>query len=774
MESEVLHQQAQSYLHHSKACAEQLHHVWNDLEVNREDQTRELRDITNDAQKVWSEAVQFAGDKRAGLQDKISESLNDIDRIKEQLGEQDGFDSSDQVSDHSPSASLMSRYQSVQHQAEQWRSRKVQRLQDFSALQDEICGLKARFGHAIPQPKRLGTKANDMSQAGRQILQLELDNLHAEKAQRERKLDMLLGRLRKACIELDEDDNAAAAAAHPSLQHHRDHLPGHSYTYKSPAKREAAAAAVDLSNATFSALEDQIEGLNEIREYREQRAEELMGVLSSLWEALEVEQEDVDRGIFARLMSGPARLHGKSIQKCMAEVGRLESCKAEVMRRLIKDKWSDVEAVCAASHLLTPAIPPMFDAAVSDTRAPNSGQVSDVLAKVVRQQAEVVDLAEKRAEVLSCIEEFEAVRAECRWLTEYEHDEMRYKGRDANRKLQRSIKAGKQRERVPGLVEQLRQVLTHWQMEHRLPFTYDGFDYREVLDQVATELEQEEELRAQHARDKKQAATMSASKKPPNSASKLRPSLLGGGSSSKGEKTPSRSLMQRMPWGARTPKRSAAESAADFMGVERSSQSMAVHGSGNSMMVHNSGPSMSVAHGAGGAGLVGPLQDKLNRLLLNANSPAKSPGHGSLIAAGRYDNLSASLSQSIKGRVPSTPYNTPAQQLKTSSAQSPLNMTDENSSFHEQRPLGSWVRSDAPQMGSPSASSSRSVSALSPVSGGKYSHTASRVDTGKQRAVPQAHGSNMLDLAVSGTDNLEHHTPSSQGSHAPSSREDPF
>ena len=45
----------------------------------------------------------------------------------------------------------------------------------------------------------------------------------------------------------------------------RDHLPGHSYTYKSPAKREAAAAAVDLSNATFTALEDQIEGLNEIK-----------------------------------------------------------------------------------------------------------------------------------------------------------------------------------------------------------------------------------------------------------------------------------------------------------------------------------------------------------------------------------------------------------------------------------------------------------------------------------------------------------------------------
>lgn len=65
-----------------------------------------------------------------------------------------------------------------------------------------------------------------------------------------------------------------------------------------------------------------------------------------------------------------------------------------------------------------------------------------------------------------------------------------------------------------------------------------------------------------------QAAAMSASKgKPPNSASKLRPSILGGGSRDKGgEKTPSRGILQRMPWGARTPKRGSEFS---DMGVER-------------------------------------------------------------------------------------------------------------------------------------------------------------------------------------------------------------
>lgn len=61
-------------------------------------------------------------------------------------------------------------------------------------------------------------------------------------------------------------------------------------------------------------------------------------------------------------------------------------------------------------------------------------------------------------------------------------------GRDANRKLQRSIKAGKQRERMPSLVEQLRQVLTHWQMEHRQPFTYDGWDYKVSVAHIHVQL----------------------------------------------------------------------------------------------------------------------------------------------------------------------------------------------------------------------------------------------------------------------------------------------
>lgn len=56
--------------------------------------------------------------------------------------------------------------------------------------------------------------------------------------------------------------------------------------------------------------------------------------------------------------------------------------------------------------------------------------------------------------------------------------------------------------------------------------------------------------------------------------------------------------------------------------------------------------------------------------------------------------------------------------------------------------------------------------------GGKYSHTASRVDTGKHRS-STAHASenDMQEALVA--EMSGHHTPSSQGSQAASTREDP-
>eukprot|EP00879_Flechtneria_rotunda_P029028 GHRR01031283.1.p1 GENE.GHRR01031283.1~~GHRR01031283.1.p1 ORF type:complete len:125 (-),score=39.44 GHRR01031283.1:335-709(-) len=50
-------------------------------------------------------------------------------------------------------------------------------------------------------------------------------------------------------------------------------------------------------------------------------------------------------------------------------------------------------------------------------------------------------------------------------------------GRDANRKLQRAIRAGKLRERLPAMLAELRQLLVEWRDTEGEPFLYDGADY---------------------------------------------------------------------------------------------------------------------------------------------------------------------------------------------------------------------------------------------------------------------------------------------------------
>ena len=47
-------------------------------------------------------------------------------------------------------------------------------------------------------------------------------------------------------------------------------------------------------------------------------------------------------------------------------------------------------------------------------------------------------------------------------------------GRDANRNLQRSLKAGKVRERLPSAVQQLAGAVEQWQDERGSAFMHDG------------------------------------------------------------------------------------------------------------------------------------------------------------------------------------------------------------------------------------------------------------------------------------------------------------
>lgn len=153
-------------------------------------------------------------------------------------------------------------------------------------------------------------------------------------------------------------------------------------------------------------------------------------------------------------------------------------------------------------------------------------QVAEVMAKVAKQVRDAQEEAERRAPILEALKELESMRTECAWLASYETDDSRFKvcashkacrslsgtlprgccplagppsgralsyihiryqedkvycseqvvgiqGRDANRNLQRSLKAGKVRDRLPAAVQQLIEAVAEWQDDRGQPLIYD-------------------------------------------------------------------------------------------------------------------------------------------------------------------------------------------------------------------------------------------------------------------------------------------------------------
>ena len=56
-------------------------------------------------------------------------------------------------------------------------------------------------------------------------------------------------------------------------------------------------------------------GAVSVQRSRAEQGETLMNTLHSLWDALDVPVDDVDRELFGRLMHGPSRLYQSSLDK---------------------------------------------------------------------------------------------------------------------------------------------------------------------------------------------------------------------------------------------------------------------------------------------------------------------------------------------------------------------------------------------------------------------------------------------------------------------------
>ncbi|CAD7697456.1 unnamed protein product [Ostreobium quekettii] len=461
--------------------------------------------------------------------------------------------------------SLRARYDGSVALLEEWRGKREARLREWADLQAETYALKARLGHpALPSTPSKHAKA-DITRANMEYLRGVLSTCHAERIRKERDLEALLGTLRKLCTELGEDDVQAASATHPSLALYwqsRAALPSRGSGFGSGSGSEAVDAGeqeqpeIDLCDETFNELNVKIDELKHLRDLRDQQSRDLSELLESLWAALDTPDDDIDRGIFTRLMEGSSRLHARSIEQGMAEVSRLEQCKTQHLEDRINEKIIDLQELCIETHLPMPDLSPLLGPGYDPTEGfqaseSNVGQIADVMAKISRMVVEVQTIVTRRSPIIGMIMDLEAAREEADWLHSYENDGDRYKGRDCNRKLQRAIKAGRIRDRMPEKVEELRALITEWEQEEGCPFIFEDVDYcTTMLDAVMEEWNARMAQRAAGRANSRAARRRTPQQPTPHASGGGDRTPRGQASAGQGERTPREG--GRRGWGGAT------------------------------------------------------------------------------------------------------------------------------------------------------------------------------------------------------------------------------
>lgn len=264
---------------------------------------------------------------------------------------------------------------------------------------------------------------------------------------RERKLESGLGKMRRLCIEVGEDDAECAARVHPSLRNFHETMRGQYYAIPKPADAAAAGGgdAAALTEAVFAALEAALADLEALKQQREKRLAKHTDTLRTMWEQIGIPEDDESRRFFERMLDSPARLHAHTHDKarprplcaarggrltaharcinalcvqCKEEISRLEVEMAKQMRVIIQNNVAVVRSLCAETELPVPDL----SAVLAGADAENA--VAGVLQRINSAVIALRAVLETREPVLRAIKEVEEGFREAHWHFLHQQDNL--------------------------------------------------------------------------------------------------------------------------------------------------------------------------------------------------------------------------------------------------------------------------------------------------------------------------------------------------------------
>ncbi|CAL9087089.1 unnamed protein product [Musa textilis] len=402
----------------------ELQIIWDEVGESDAERDKMLLELEQECLEVYRRKVDQANRCRAQLRQAIADSEAELAAICSAVGEPPVHTRQS----NQRAGSLKEELESITPQLEEMRKKKVERLNQFIEVIEQIRKISLEIMPSGSNPLKLAVDESDLSSRRLEDLYRQFELLQKEKGDRLKQVMDHLSSLNALCSVLGVDFKETIREIHPSL--------------------EEAEVSKCVSIATIERLAMAIGRLREIKIERMKKLQDLASTMLELWNLMDtpIEEQQLFQNVTCNIAASEQEITEANtlsvdlLNYVEAEVLRLEQLKVSKMKELVLKKKTELEELRRWVHLVAEA----ENQEEFEISAIESGAIDAtlILEQIEFQIAKVKEEAFSRKDILERVEKWFAACQEEAWLEEYNRDENRYNaGRGAHLSLKRAEKA---------------------------------------------------------------------------------------------------------------------------------------------------------------------------------------------------------------------------------------------------------------------------------------------------------------------------------------------
>lgn len=455
---------------------QELQVIWDEIGESDSERDKMLLELEQDCLDIYRRKVERTRKYKADLHQSLADAEAEIACLVSALGEHASFSRG--------KGTLKQQISAIRSILEDLRSKKEQRIKEFSGIQFQIAQISSEIAGNGQSINSVDAQVDECDLTVKKLgeLKTHLRELQNEKNLRLQKVNNNLSTIHELSLVLSINFLENVNEVHPSLSDSKN------------------VQSKSISNDTIARLTGVIHLLKQEKQQRLQKLQSLGNALIKLWDLLETPVNE-QRKFYHVTSLVSSSVDEVSMLGCLAldvieqmevEVEHLNEYKASKMKELVFKRQHELEEIYKGVHMDVDS-----DAARQILISLiDSGNVdlSDLLSSMDDQIAKAKEEALSRKDILDKVEKWKHGAEEEQWLDDYEKDENRYSaGRGAHKNLKRAEKARILISKLPSVVENLIAKVKAWEAEKRIPFLYDKVPLLSILEEYTAQCQKREE-----------------------------------------------------------------------------------------------------------------------------------------------------------------------------------------------------------------------------------------------------------------------------------------